>query len=303
MDKIHFEKLTPQKDADLNVYDEAINFVFKNKDITNVAISGSYGAGKSSIIESYEETNKDKNFLHISLAKFQNEINDEEDNENKNDNSVLEWKIINQLLHQIDAEKIPQINFRIKKNISNENIVKSSIRIVILVLCLFYIKFYSEWSKLVKSLIDLDIKIKNINILGFLSLTTNSMSLLIGGIIVITIIYYYLFKVIKIQCRKGLLKKFKFQNNEIEFLELENESYFDKYLNEVLYIFEYSDVDVIVFEDIDRYNTNIIFQRLREINKLVNLKLEKEGKQPLRFFYLLRDDIFYLKIVRNFLIL
>lgn len=115
MDKIHFEKLTPQKDADLNIYDEAINFVFKNKDITNVAISGSYGAGKSSIIESYEETNKSKSFLHISLAKFQNEINDEEDNKNKNDNFVLEWKIINQLLHQIDTEKIPQINFRIKK--------------------------------------------------------------------------------------------------------------------------------------------------------------------------------------------
>lgn len=293
MDKIHFEKLTPQKDADLNVYDEAINFVFENEDITNVAISGSYGAGKSSIIESYEETNKDKNFLHISLAKFQNEMNDEEDN--KNDNYVLEWKIINQLLHQIDAEKIPQINFKIKKNISNENIVKSSIRIAILVLCLFYIKFYSEWSKLVKSLIKLDIKIKNINILGFLSLTTNSISLLIGGIIVIVIIYYYLFKVIKIQCSKGLLKKFKFQDNEIEFLELGNESYFDKYLNEVLYIFENSEVDVIVFEDIDRYNTNIIFQRLREINKLVNLKLEKEGKKPLRFFYLLRDDIFLSK--------
>ena len=295
MDKIHFEKLTPQKDADLNVYDEAIDFVFKNRDITNVAISGSYGAGKSSIIESYEETNKDKKFLHISLAKFQNEMNDEGDNKNRNDNSVLEWKIINQLLHQIDTEKIPQINFRIKKNISNKRIAKSTLRIVILILCLFYIKFYLEWSKLVQSLIQLNIKIKNINILGFLSFTTKSVSLLIAGIIAVAIIFYYLFNVMKIQYSKGLLKKFKFQDNEIEFLELENESYFDKYLNEVLYIFEYSDVDVIVFEDIDRYNTNIIFQRLREINKLVNLKLEKEGKKQLIFFYLLRDDIFLSK--------
>ena len=58
MDKIHFEKLTPQKDADLNVYDEAIDFVFKNRDITNVAISGSYGAGKSSM----KKQIKTKNF-------------------------------------------------------------------------------------------------------------------------------------------------------------------------------------------------------------------------------------------------
>lgn len=125
----------------------------------------------------------------------------------------------------------------------------------------------------------MELKIKNVNILGFLSLTINSISLLMSEIIIMIIIYYYPFKVIKIQCSKGLLKKFKFQDNEIEFLELENESYFDKYLNEVLYIFEYSDVDVIVFEDIDRYNTNIIFQRLREINETnKNLLIELKKK-------------------------
>ena len=41
-------------------------------------------------------------------------------------------------------------------------------------------------------------------------------------------------------------------------------------LNEVIYIFENADADAIVFEDIDRYNANEIFQRLREVNTLVN---------------------------------
>ena len=72
---------------------------------------------------------------------------------------------------------------------------------------------------------------------------------------------------------------------------IQNESYFDKYLNEVLYLFENTDTDVIVFEDIDRYNAQIIFERLREINTLANLQLEKDDK-VLRFFYLLRDDIY-----------
>ena len=306
MNGIHFEKLTPQKDADLNVYDEAIDFVFKNKDITNVAISGSYGAGKSSIIESYKKVNKKIKFLHISLAKFQNKINSDKDNiyedngnqidsdnDIKNDNYTLEWKIINQLLHQIDTDKITQINFKVKKNISNKKVFLSTVEIIVCILCLCHIKFYSEWNSLVKSLTT--IKIKNINILSFLSFSIESISLFISGVILVLIISYWIFKFIKMQYSKGILKKFKFQENEIEFSGMENESYFDKYLNEVLYIFENSEVDVIVFEDIDRYNTNIIFQRLREINKLVNLKLEKEGKKPLRFFYLLRDDIFLSK--------
>lgn len=64
---------------------------------------------------------------------------------------------------------------------------------------------------------------------------------------------------------------------------------------EVLYLFDNSDTDVVVFEDMDRYNTNQIFQRLREVNMLVNNRRMREGKTVLRFFYLLRDDIFVSK--------
>ena len=46
----HFERLTPIDDMDLNVYEEAIDFVFNNSDIKNVAISGAYSAGKSSVL-------------------------------------------------------------------------------------------------------------------------------------------------------------------------------------------------------------------------------------------------------------
>ena len=49
-----FEKLTPKTDANLEVYKDAFGFVFSNNDIKNIAISGAYGAGKSSILESYK---------------------------------------------------------------------------------------------------------------------------------------------------------------------------------------------------------------------------------------------------------
>ena len=35
MNKIHFEKLTPNKDIDLNTYEEALDFIFEDDEIKN----------------------------------------------------------------------------------------------------------------------------------------------------------------------------------------------------------------------------------------------------------------------------
>ena len=70
----------------------------------------------------------------------------------------------------------------------------------------------------------------------------------------------------------------------------------EKMILHILINIENSGVDVIVFEDLDRFDDNKIFERLREINTLSNIRIEnRKGKkhiEPLRFFYLLRDDIF-----------
>ena len=38
--KYVFEKLTPVNDSDISVYESAIDFVFENNDVKNVALSG-----------------------------------------------------------------------------------------------------------------------------------------------------------------------------------------------------------------------------------------------------------------------
>ena len=48
--KYIFEKLTPVTDSDISVYESAIDFVFENDDVKNIALSGAYGAGKSSVL-------------------------------------------------------------------------------------------------------------------------------------------------------------------------------------------------------------------------------------------------------------
>ena len=64
--KYNFEKLTLKDDVDIDVYEEAFNYVFESSDICNVAITGAYGAGKSSILASYKKKHPEKQYLHIS---------------------------------------------------------------------------------------------------------------------------------------------------------------------------------------------------------------------------------------------
>jgi DNA replication protein DnaC len=67
--KYHFERLTPIDNMDLDVYEEAIDYVFNNPDVKNVAISGAYSAGKSSVLASYKKRHNDLRFLHIHLKR------------------------------------------------------------------------------------------------------------------------------------------------------------------------------------------------------------------------------------------
>lgn len=281
-----FEKLTPISDSELGIYEDALNFVFQNDDVRNIAISGAYGAGKSSVLSSYKSKHSDKKYIHISLAHFSNS------NDNGKDilvkESVLEGKILNQLIHQIPAEKIPQTNFRVKKTIDKCQLMMTSAVVFLLLLLGIMFLLFSKWTSFVNS-----ISTEWIN--TFLKHTTTDKAHIAIGILFAIFIFVLIYKIVKMQKNRNIFRKFSFQGNEIEIFEESEDSYFDKYLNEVLYLFENVEDDVIVFEDMDRFDVYQIFERLREINTLTNLQRKKDGKKIIRFFYLLRDDVFVSK--------
>lgn len=267
-----FQKLTPTDDVDLTVYEDAFKYIFENEDIRNVAISGPYSAGKSSILESYKKKNKDKKFLHISLAHFRMEPIEEQSVENekgseasksgKGTEAVLEGKILNQLIQQIDAANIPQTNFHIKQKVSNWKCFLAACLVIIFIMCFWGVtKFdvYSEWvSGLAKS-----------NIYGILRHTVTPFARVIYGVVEAGVFLFGIYELIKTQKNKSILRKLSIQGNEIEIFSDAEDSYFDKYLNEVLYLFENTNMDVIVFEDIDRFDIGTIFERLRVMSILI----------------------------------
>lgn len=283
--KYQFERLTPIDNMDLDVYEDAINYVFENFDVKNVAISGAYSAGKSSVLASYKKKHSDLRFLHISLAHFKSP---EQEDEKEVRESVLEGKILNQLIHQIPSEKIPQTNFRVKKKVSTKSIIKLTIGVVLFFVATIYFACFDIWKNYVSSLPDNWFK-------SILTLSTHQYALIVSGLLMMVLLSFIVYGLINAQKNKNIFRKLNLKGNEIEIFEESDDSYFDKYLNEVLYLFENVDADVIVFEDMDRFNINKIFERLHEVNTLVNIQLQKEDKKVLRFFYLLRDDIFVSK--------
>ncbi len=301
MANLKFQKLTPETDADIKVYDEAFRFVFKNDDIRNIAISGSYGSGKSSLIETYKYYHHDIIFNTISLTHFMDESTVEEnDNDdgskcsldvngsniilkldnaktsNKTEDNLLEGQIINQIIQQIEPKLIKKSMFKIKTD---------------------------KWEKLKLLFFSLIIVSFILSILGlinqsvlFIIFSTNQ-NVIIKSLVFVFVIclFFIVIYLVSLQINKNILKKINIKGNEIELL-YNSSSYFNKYLNEILYLLEKNNCDNYIFEDIDRFDNVEIFEQLRELNKIINLRLNNMNThRTIRFFYLIRGDLLQAK--------
>lgn len=330
---LKFKKLSPKDDIDISGYKEALGFALKDAGISNIALSGSYGSGKSSTIETYKKESN-KNFLHISLAHFQYDTQEEKlenqssqvnlnelgsknnivvnsDTKKLTSDMILEGKILNQLLHQINPRNIPQSIFRLKTKKSKSKSIFWSLFIVIMILLLVYNVKNDSWIKYASKLITSSTFPEYLK--SFLKLSSKQEMVIYSWYIFIMMCAFLFYKIIKNQIDKTIIKRLSLKGNEIELFGETEESYFDKYLNDVIYLFKYSQADVIVFEDLDRFENVYIFEKLKEINTLINgsyvdtkrtklvgnifrkVSLINKPPKKIKFLYLLRDDIFQSK--------
>ncbi|WP_431728303.1 hypothetical protein [Verrucosispora sp. TAA-831] len=74
-------------------------------------------------------------------------------------------------------------------------------------------------------------------------------------------------------------------------LSAKENSYFDEYLDEIVYFFQRTKTQVAIFEDLDRFRDPHIFETLRELNTVLN-NSEQIKSRPVQFVYAVRDSIF-----------
>lgn len=233
---------------------------------------------------------KNVHYIHISLAHFdeQGKRADSELEPSKIVND-LEGKILNQLIHQIPAKSIPQSYFPIQNNVSKKrHIVLAAAIIGFFALCV-YVLWFQRWTATIHALCESPVK-------TLLLYTADPYWRLAGIVILLLLCGIGLCYFLNTYGLRRIFKKIDLKGAiGIELFATEEDSYFDKYLNKVLYLFDQANADAIVFEDLDRYDVTLIFEKLREINDLAYSRTKqglRPGRKPLRFFYLIRDDVF-----------
>ncbi|MDG9669629.1 ATP-binding protein [Hahella sp. CR1] len=265
-----FVDLAPTDEADkTGVYSEAILFATNNDKVSNIALTGPYGSGKSSIIQSFLKKYR-RPALHISLAAF---VPEADTGNVEVGRQEIERSILQQMLYGADANKLPLSRFKRIQSPGFGSIFKS-LYILLGLLALWYVSQQRE-----------DI------ISGtFFGPLVFSSWLNLGAIMLSAVFLWDVANYFYVASFGLSLKGISLKDVEIKPAQDDEASILNRHLDEIVYFFQSTKYDLVVIEDLDRFNNADIFVTLREINRLVN---ENAGvKRTIRFLYALRDDMF-----------
>lgn len=299
MDYFEYRDLAPIDNIENgDKYIEALNWAFQNKKVKNIALTGPYGAGKSSVIETFlaqddEKNNKGflfrantirKKSLKISMATFfkGKALENEESAEKiEVDADEVEKGILKQLFYKVEPGKIPQSRYRkiykIKFFPAFVSILAAMIFTAILS-DIFAPEKLSTFVEMVSNFLSRK-KLPHINTYFFIGM----LFVVASGIIA------YLYRTVISRFR---IKEVKLPSDTtIQSGREEVDLVFNKNLDEIMYFFEATGYRIVFFEDLDRLDDPKIFVHLRELNNLLNND-DAINRKPIVFVYAVRDDIF-----------
>ena len=246
--------------------------------VFNIALTGSYGAGKSSILKTFKAYYPEYHYVNVSLASFVevNLLDSDTTVKSKQDSfeEQLEYSILQQLFYHVKATNIPESRFgRIERTSSKKRIL-NTVSILLFVVANLFLFCQEQVTKYF--LIPTEV-LKSSFLFGI------SICVFIIGIWVI------LFQLV-LFIKKISIKNLTLDKATLEFEEKKNVSIMNRYLDEILYLFQEKKYNVVIFEDIDRFENTHIFTKLRELNLILN-QSEEIGRRIV-FLYALKDDIF-----------
>lgn len=254
-------------------YVAAIEVALADDRIHNIALSGNFGVGKSSILQEIARRKK-KRVLELSLSTLApieaSKLDESVPIQATTPTNRIQQEIVKQLLYCGDPAKTPASRFRRIERFRWWREIGSS---VLLGLSIAIIFLLSGWTG------------KLADALPFFGSTGVWRHLIILGIATaMALLVRWLFY------GKLYIKQFSAGSATVSLNET-SVSYFDQYLDEIVYFFEVSDRDIVIFEDIDRFNDSHIFETLRALNTLLNAS-RPQTKNPIRFIYAIKDSIF-----------
>lgn len=253
-------------------YVREISNALDNPKIRNIALSGNYGVGKSSILQKVAELQKE-NVVELSLSTLAPYDEDGLDNsvpkQATTTTNRIQQEIVKQLLYRAEPNKTPGSRFRrIERfNLFRELVISCCVSFVITTIFLL-----TEWTD--RIIIEFEI-LKGWGTWIHLLILALMFSLTL-------LVRFFLQGRIHIRELSAGSASVTLDDNSM--------SYFDQYLDEIVYFFEVSKRNIVIFEDIDRFNDSHIFETLRSLNVLLNFS--PQITKPICFIYAIKDSIF-----------
>ena len=312
-----FNSLTPDiLDENKKVYTDALDYAFGNSDIRNIAITGVYGAGKSTVWNTYRkyklsnpEENTFKKIITVCLGKYEDKsdekredssdekredssdekredssLEDDENysNTNKKDKVLdnrVERQIINQISAQIKSSDIPLSKYKFKGNLSGWSLWANIICTIFISCSILFMVYLKNIFIYLRGLLG-----------DYLAIIITAV---LFTMLFIVPVSYYLFHFYK--KNKVKFSKVNFKVAEAQFTEInDDETVLERDMKEIVYLLSSSNTSIVVFEDLDRYDSVDIFVKLKELNFLLNAYLEtNQMNRIVRFVYLIKDGLFY----------
>lgn len=306
--------LTKPEDIDkIQPYLDQLKDTLNTKGINNIALTGGYGSGKSTILKTFQHFNKeDYNFLNISLAAFNQkklkenfkEIYDIKINNGKTKEVAekeianefketiisneelerqLEISILQQIIYKVKPSNLPESRFKRIVNIPNWQLWLAIPISFIIWICSIVLLFkYNFLDRLNPN--EWTFKFNDINLSAYIVFIISFLG--IGFFSKLIVSLFSNSKINKVNLK-----------GEIEIGDNSNTSILNEHYDEILYYFEKNPFNVVVIEDLDRFDNTNIFTKLRELNILLNnadtLNNKKEYKKiGIKFLYAVGDDLF-----------
>lgn len=288
--------MTPKYDESQHRrYVDRIRNALYAQNCKSVALSGSYGSGKSSILEQFVKEAKEDghSVAKVSLATFNADLYRQGGCADFSITALLEREILGQLLYQGDPAKAPKSSFNQIHNASLWYKVKSAMPVSLIIFIALIGALIFHFSKTVTFASCLTF-IADTGKERLQMLMSLAVFLLAAAYSAISLICGYLLWVFD----KARIKSISASGITLSIAADEDcASYFNKYRDELIYLFEVNGFDTVIFEDIDRFDDLAIFEELRKLNDLLNMApgvVGKEGNKVVSFVYAVKDSIFAL---------
>lgn len=264
--------MTPKYDSSQHGrYVGRLNDALYKQNCKNVALSGSYGSGKSSILEQFaKEAKAEGHYIaKVSLANFCTGPSSDGSDSKPSTTALLEREILGQLLYQGNPSKASKSSFN---QVHNIPLYRQIPKILSLSLVLFTAIIIAM---LLPGAIKGDAE-RWFNALA--SMNDDSLHHCLLILIAIAAVTFFLTTIIS-ACLLSSINSLHLKSISTSGLNLSldkevgDSSYFNKYRDELIYLFEINKYDTVIFEDIDRFDDLGIFDELRKLNDLLNLGL------------------------------